>query len=307
MAGSTYGTASLALTAAAATGVQVGAAMVATRFVVGEVGPASLALLRYAIGVLCLLPFILLRRPHVRMPPRDLVPIALLWVAQFGLLIALLNWGLARVPAARGALVFACFPLLTMLVAASLGRERLTPGKTLGVALTVAGVGVALGEGGTASGPGHDLVGEGAVLAAALCGAVCSVLYRPYLQRHPALPVGAVAMLASVAALAVAAGVAEGFFQAPPHLTPGGWLAVVFIGASSGVGYVLWLWALGHASPTRVTVFLALSPVTALVLGAMLLGEPAGVNLVAGVLLLGAGLWVATRGGEEGSNRVGTR
>ena len=156
--------------------------------------------------------------------------------------------------------------------------------------------------------PEHTcLVGEGAVLAAALCGALCSVLYRPYLQRHPALPVGAVAMLASVAALAVAAGVAEGFFQAPPHLTPGGWLAVVFIGASSGVGYVLWLWALGHASPTRVTVFLALSPVTALVLGAMLLGEPAGVNLVAGVLLLGAGLWVATRGGEEGSNRVGTR
>ena len=101
MAGSPYGTASLALTAAAATGVQVGAAMVATRFVVGEVGPASLALLRYAIGVLCLLPFILLVRPHVRMPPRDLVPIALLGVAQFGLLIALLNWGLARVPAAR--------------------------------------------------------------------------------------------------------------------------------------------------------------------------------------------------------------
>ena len=45
----------LALLAAMATGVQVGAAMVATRFIApemasGDIGPATLALLRYAIG-----------------------------------------------------------------------------------------------------------------------------------------------------------------------------------------------------------------------------------------------------------------
>ena len=51
----------LAAAAAAATGVQVGAAMVATRFVVDQAGPASLALLRYAIGFCCLLPFVLRR------------------------------------------------------------------------------------------------------------------------------------------------------------------------------------------------------------------------------------------------------
>ena len=48
----------LALLAAAATGVQVGAAIVASRYVVGDVPPLTLALLRYAIGVLCLLPFV---------------------------------------------------------------------------------------------------------------------------------------------------------------------------------------------------------------------------------------------------------
>jgi hypothetical protein len=39
-----------ALLAAAATGVQVGAAIVASRFVVGEVPPLTLALMRYAVG-----------------------------------------------------------------------------------------------------------------------------------------------------------------------------------------------------------------------------------------------------------------
>ena len=49
-------TARLALAAAAATGVQVGAAIVATRLVVDQTGPGSLAFLRYLIGVLFLLP-----------------------------------------------------------------------------------------------------------------------------------------------------------------------------------------------------------------------------------------------------------
>ena len=126
--------------AAAATGIQVGSAMVATRFVVDQAGPASLALLRYAIGFCCLVPFVLVAAPRVRFARRDLLPIALLGIAQFGLLIALLNYGLRFIPSARAALIFATFPLLTMVIAAALGHERLTAGRTVGVLLTVAGV-----------------------------------------------------------------------------------------------------------------------------------------------------------------------
>jgi drug/metabolite transporter (DMT)-like permease len=80
--------------AAAATGVQVGSAMVATRFAVDQTGPASLALLRYVIGLCCLLPAVLLSTPGTRFERRDLPPIGLLGITQFGILIALLNYGL---------------------------------------------------------------------------------------------------------------------------------------------------------------------------------------------------------------------
>jgi hypothetical protein len=49
----------LTLLAAAATGIQVGAAITATRFAVDMIGPASLAFLRYAIGTACLAPVLL--------------------------------------------------------------------------------------------------------------------------------------------------------------------------------------------------------------------------------------------------------
>lgn len=279
--------------AAAATGVQVGAALVATRFVVDDAGPASLALLRYVIGFLCLLPFVLLAGRRARIGRRDLLPIAILGIVQFGGVVAVLNFGLKYIPAGRAALIFATFPLLTMLLAAALGHERLTWAKTLGVLLTILGVGLALGEKALErGGAGEAWIGELAVLVSAFCGALCSVLYRPYLRRYPALPVGALAMLASVGALAfLAAG--EGFFAETPRFRAGGWTAVAFIGVSSGVFFYLWLWALERTTATKVTVFLALSPITAAGLGALLLGEAVTLLLLLGLAAVVLGLCLA--------------
>lgn len=279
--------------AAALTGVQVGATIVATRFVVDQTDPASLALLRYLIGLCCLAPAALVGA-RARFAARDLAPIALLGIVQFGVLVALLNEGLRHVPAARGALIFATFPVLTMLLAAALGHERLSPARAAGVLLSVGGVGLALGPEVVAGG-GGAWRGELTVFASACCGAVCSVLYRPYLRRYPALPVSAIAMLASVAFLAPFAA-REGFFADWPRFTPGGWLVILGIGVGSGAGYLLWLWALARADATRVTVFLALSPVTALLLGALLLGEPVSRPAVAGVGCVVVGLLLAQRG-----------
>ena len=284
----------LAAIAAAVTSTQVGSAMVATRFVVDQTGPISLALLRYLIGFACLLPLALLATPRVRFERCDLLPLALLGVIQFGVLIALLNYGLRFIPSARAALIFATVPLLTMVIAAALGHERLGAAKTLGVLLTIAGVGLALGEKAVRRGGGpNEWIGELAVLASALCGAACSVLYRPYLRKYPTLRVSAFAMLASVVFLALLAA-GEGFFDALPRFTAGGWAAVVFIGIGSGVGYYLWLWALGHAAATEVTVFLALSPVTATWLGAWFLAEEVSTMSLLGLAGVLLGLWLAS-------------
>lgn len=277
--------------AAAATGVQVGAAIVASRYVVDKIDPASLAMVRYAIGFLCLVPPLLMT-VRTRFERRDIGPIAVLGMAQFGGTVGLLNIGLQTVPAARAALIFALFPLLTMLIGAALGRERMTQAKTIGVLLTVAGVGFVIGE--KAFGGGASWTGELFVFAAALVGAVCSVFYRPYLLKYPTLPVGALAMAASVAFLAVfAAG--EGFFNAWPRLPIEAWAVILFIGISSGIGYFLWLWALSRTSATRVTVFLALSPLTAAALGALFLRETITPIMLIGFALVAAGLWVALR------------
>lgn len=286
------------ITVAAGVGVQVGLALVATRYAVGESGPGTLAMFRYAIGAACLLPVMVHLRMPMRFAWRDAVPIAIFGILQFGILIVLINYGLSFITAARAALLFASFPLMTMIIAAMLGREKLTLLKSAGVLLTILGVGLTLGEkifdGSSADSWPNSFLGEAAVLLAAFCGALCSVLFKPYLQRYPTLSIGAYSMLASVAFLIFLA-LWEGAFTGWPGYSTTGWLAVVFIGLSSGIGYFGWLWALRHAPATQVTVFLGLSPITAGIVGALLLAEPLSWPLMAGMAVVLAGLWLALR------------
>ena len=298
----------LPLAAAAFTGMQVGAAIVASRQVVGEVPPLTLALLRYAIGVACLLPFVrgAWRRGAPRPLParagRDAVVIAALGIGQFAVLIALMNHGLQTVSAARAALIFSLTPLLTLLLGAALGRERLTPALIGGLLLSIGGVALELlprlAAQAAAPVSWHGVL---AVAASALVGAVCSVLYRPYLQRYPTLPVSALAMGASVLFLAVLA-LTEGWPQRVMALTAPTWSVIGFIGLSSGLGYFALLYALKHESPTRVMMFLALNPMTAAALGWALLGERLDGWSWAALACIVAGLWLGTRRSADAIN-----
>ena len=279
--------------AAATAGILVGAGIVATRFVIDQTDPASPALWRYGIGALCLLPpFLLMKRSAIARS--DILPICMLGIVQFAILIMLHNYALKHVPAALGALIFATLPLLTLVIGAAMGREPVTLFKSAGVGLTVLGVALALGDrlGAPADGGGLFWLGALAMFGSAFCGALCSVLYRPYLRRTPSLQVSFLAMVASVAFLCLPAAGA-GFFDGAPRFTWGGGLAVLFLGVSSGLGYYLWLWALRHATPTRVTIFLALSPFTAAALGALLLAEPVSALFLVGLVAVAAGLWLA--------------
>lgn len=287
--------------------MQVGAAIVASRFAVAEVPPLTLAMLRYAIGFACLLPFAwngLSQTLATPTPSRrtDLLAMAALGIGQFGVLIALLNFGLQHIGAAQAALIFSLFPLLTLLLAAALGRERITVSLMLGVVISIAGVALALAPKLGAPHAGHWW-GELAVAAAACTGALCSVLYRPYLQRFPTVPVSAFAMLASVLFLAVLAS-GEQWPSRIVTFSGQAWAAVAFIGVSSGIGYFWWLYALKHESPTRVTVFLALNPVTAALLGWALLGEALSAAAGMALVLIAAGLWLATRPAKALSTAV---
>lgn len=253
---------------AALTGVQVGAALVASAAVVDTTGSALLAFMRYALAALLLVPFAWQAfRTGAPIARRDLLPIALLGIGQFGALIWLLNLAVEFAEPSRVALVFATLPAVTALVLWCTGRGMPSSYVVVGIVGSVAGVALLLG--GTTYAHAaiqNEVVGLALAMAATTIAAVCSVLYRPYLMRYGVRRISVLAMIASLVPLALLVP----FEVNDPIGTWAStvWLLVAFVGASSAIGYLMWLGALARMDAARVTAFLALSPITAAILSA---------------------------------------
>ena len=275
-------------------GAQVGVQLTITRSLADDIAPGTLAFFRYSLAFLILAPFAF---PAYRVPfrGRDLLPIAGLGVAMFGLMIALQNLALHYTPSGRGALIFSTMPFFTMIFAAWFGGDPLTRPKVVGVALTISGVAIVIGADAFETAPtAASWLGDGLMIFCAIVAGLCSVLFRPYVRRYTALPVSALAVFCAIFPLWVISALEGGIVRLPTY-SASTWTWVAVLGMTSALFYWLWLWALGRASPTRVTSWIALSPITASVLGALLLGEPLGTTFLLGLACVALGIWLAHR------------
>ena len=271
-----------------------GTAAGVTRYLVGGADAVTLAILRWGIGFACLLPIALALR--VKWPPRrDWPAVAALGVGFFGLFFILYNVAISYTTAARASLALATLPLQTMLVGALLGIEPLGRRKAIGVTIAVFGVFAALATGLAAAPPGAWR-GELIMTAAVLCMAFYNVWSRPFMQRSSALGFLTFGMGCGAAAL-VAIGLATGRVAVLATFGPAQWIAGIYLGVGGGAAaFVLWVLALQRATPTRVANTMTVNPIAAALLAAALVGEPVTVNLVAGLVAVFAGIWIATSG-----------
>jgi drug/metabolite transporter (DMT)-like permease len=269
-----------------------GTAAAVTRYLVADADPLTLAILRWGIGFACVLPVALVLR--VQWPrARDWPAVALLGICFFGLFFIFYNIAVAYTTAARASLALSTLPLQTMVVGALLRAEALTARKTTGVAIAILGVLAALATGLSAAPPGAWR-GELIMTAAVVCMAFYNVLSRPLMQRSSALGFLAVGMGFGAAVL-VLAGLAGNRISTLASFAAPQWIAGVYLGVAGGaLAFILWVLALQRASPTRVANTMTVNPIAAALLAAGLVGEPITPNLVAGLVAVFFGIWVAT-------------
>jgi drug/metabolite transporter (DMT)-like permease len=270
-----------------------GGAAVATRYLIASADPFTLAALRFGGGVLCLLPIAVVLRVRWPQGRSDRLLVAGLGLLFYAVFFVLYNVALAYTTVARGTLALSTLPLMTMVVGAVLGIEALSARKTAGVVLAMLGVAAALASG-LAAAPHGAWRGDLVMAGATLCMALYNVWSRPFIRRSSALGFVTAGMAAGAAGLVLISLVAGG----PATLsrfTLSEWVAALYLAAGGGaLAFFLWVYALQHASPTRVANTMTVNPIVAGLLAAMLLGEPITLNLVIGLVAVFAGLWIAT-------------
>lgn len=274
-----------------------GASIGATRFVRHAVDPLAIGAFRFGLGFVFLLPIALMQGG--KWPARgDWAATAALGLLFFGLFPILFNASLVFTTAARGALALSTLPLLTMVVAAALGVEPLTLRKTAGVVIATSGVAVALLSG-LASAPSGAWRGDALMVCAALCMAFYSVWSRPCIARSGPIPFTTMAMSVGAVFLVTLSAIRGSFAPVAAFATPQ-WLAVFYLGLfGSALTFYLWAFALSRTTPTRVAISVTVNPITAALVGALLLDEPIRWNLVVGLMAVALGIWIATTVGRR--------
>jgi len=82
--------------------------------------------------------------------------------------------------------------------------------------------------------------------------------------------------------------------------SPAQWTAVTYLAVGGGAAaFYLWNFALERTTPTRVTNTMTVNPLAASLLAAIIVGEPIGLNLIVGLVAVGAGIWLASIAGRR--------
>ncbi|MCY0897468.1 MAG: DMT family transporter [Firmicutes bacterium] len=246
--------------------------------------PSLLAALRLTVAFLLFVPF--LRR--VQRWSWSLVGLsALLGILGFAVPLWLQIVGLHETDPAIAAISISLEPLLTILAAALITRQRVFWWQKAAVLLALLGSWILTGE----PRPGHlsHLSGDLALFAAICCFVLYNVL-SPRLTAHTTAPTAAALSFGFGALGSVAIWMMSGL-PAPSHLS---WHLVWSVGflafGATGLAYLLWLWVVDqHGSVTVSALFLYLQPLLGTVLS-WVLGEAAlTLSLIlGGVLVLAA-------------------
>jgi drug/metabolite transporter (DMT)-like permease len=263
-----------------------------TRYVIGASDIVTIAAFRFGIGVLFILPLALAL--GVKWPRgRDLAVVAFLGVLFFAFFFFLYNLSLSYTTAARGSLALSTLPLTTMIIAAAFGREPLTRRKTLGVLLAIGGAALSLWTG-LADAPAGAWRGDLIMVAATVCMAFYTIWSRPLMARSSLLGFLATGMAFGAVASISLSLITDGYQRVETFTAPQ-WWAVILLGVLGGAAaFYLWVYALERTTPTRVANTMAVNPIAASLLAAVLIGEPLGWHLALGIGAVGAGIWLAS-------------
>ena len=209
-----------------------------------------------------------------------------------------LHWAEQYVGSGLAALLIATEPMFILVLAWSMGQQRISRLSALGLGLGVAGVAVLTGA--QRSAQSSSLLGLVAVLASSLSWSIGVVISPKLKLPKDALGRTAVPLVCGAAMLLLTAGI-TGEFQLT-HWTNISVKSILGLGYlitfGSVVAFTAYTWLLQRSPPTLVATHTYANPVVAVLLGWLLASEPLTMRVVVSSLAI-LGAIVLIRRGER--------
>lgn len=261
-----------------------------TEICLRDIGPLTLAAGRVSTAAIALLAVVWLRGYRLPLLAADWGALAVMGLLNNALPFSLIMWGQTSIESGLASILNATTPLFSFVLAHLLtADEKMSRRGVLGVGIGFCGAVVLVGP--EALG-GLDLrsLGQFAVFGAAFCYACSAIFARRLRHLPPVVSAAGMTTAASLALLPLAALFEQPWTARPDAAT---WAALLAIGlVSTAAAYILYFRILASAGATNLLLVTYLVPVSALLLGILILGEEISLGAFLGMVLIFAGLAV---------------
>ncbi|RLM26382.1 multidrug DMT transporter permease [Brenneria alni] len=255
---------------------------VAIKMGVSEIPPLFMTLLRFIVVAALVVPFTRIRRAQL--------PVLCCLAFTFGFMhFSLLFLGVTYTDAGTAAVIVQLGTPLAMILAAICYHERLNARQMSGIVLSLAGLAVLCG-----SPTLNSWLGGLILLISALGWAVTNVIVRRVSAIHPVTMAGWMSLLA-IPIVGIMSWLFESHqLTAMTHASWRGWFAVLYSAiVCSVVAYSLWYGLLRQYPVNQIIPWSLLSPVFALLMGAVVLGDSLNPWKVTGAAIVVGGTFIA--------------
>jgi drug/metabolite transporter (DMT)-like permease len=255
-----------------------------------ELPPLTIVFLRVVLAAIILLPVLWIYRIRLPTGLAGWQPFFALALLNNVLPFSLIVMGQTYIPSGLASVLNATTPLFTAVVMAAAGDEKLHARRVAGV---IAGlIGVIILHGQSLDFEAGQSVGILLCLAGAFFYGLAALYARRKLLDSPPLATAAFQLMASSLVMAVVAAAVERPWQLP---MPGAatWLAIIGSAAlSTALAYIIFFRILRRAGSTNVMLVTLLIPVTAILLGYLVLGEAISLREIVGAVVIGSALLI---------------
>jgi len=271
-----------------------------------DLPPLTFAGIRFVIATGIVFSLIAIRRVPLPNTKRDWMLLAATGVLSFTLNYGLVFWGEQYISSGLAALLQSTLPAFGLIIAHFyLPGERMTLLKILGVLLGVFGVGVIFSNQLQVAGP-KALWGCAALVLSAFCAAYANVLVKTYgLNLQPSVLAGGQMLFGLIPLLLIGIPLEGNPFNYR-------WTAIAVLSlfylaiVGTVVAFLLYYWLMHNMDVTKTMLIALVTPVTAVILGMLVLKEEMHWRtLIGGAMIIsGLGLIVTRRGRKADSRLV---
>lgn len=267
-----------------------GAGLVFTRLVLPQTDAFTLSFLRWFILALILYIFYFKQIDFSNINQEDRSRISMLGLIYFAGFPILLTYGLTFTTAGRAGLLFATMPIWTLIISSIFKIEAINSIKLIAIFFAVSGIFVALGD-------NFDnlnftlILGDVIVTIGVICSSVFASFSASYIKKYGNTKVLLFALITGVFAMSIFSIVFGNPLNGSLEFNRIGWTYIFILGVPCGA-IMIYCWgkALQHVTPTQATLCMGLHPLTAMLLGSLMLEEQITLNLLIGFLLVFFGI-----------------